>query len=431
MATKQAASWRRIRRILLLIFNLVIILFFSACEPRERINVFDPLADIDSLDLGLAITSADSIIGLRWHAPPTVDYTGFHIYRKVGTGTEYRRIASLPAGQTVYEDTVTDFDVLYRYYVTVQGQSGESPPSYSEKVTPGPLSFWVLDNWLYITLHLTYDLQHTLVTRYGVWQPQSMALDRTRHRALITYPAFQYFEVIDTRNAAGLAYNYELDYPYETVYIEPIGQFWLCDSSGGVFRVATTNGLARLISDEPRKPVQMVTDADFVYILDKGTKSIQMFNLQGDFVGRISKLDTIPLNNPQFIEAAAQNNVLLIIDMNKDGKTLYRYSVNNDSVQLLFSSDGLQTVREAKSGAYLWLSVNNEQGAELVQLSTQGLRLNSLNRFKYIRDFRINTFNGALLVADTGYRELVHIRPDGTVIGRYPQTIYPLRVYIQ
>jgi len=422
---------RTVTPVIILLTVLFYLLFLGGCEPRDRTNIFDPLAKIDSLDLGLTITSADSIVSLRWSAPSLVQYERFHLYRRTGNEKKYRKIATLPAWQKFYKDSVPAYDILYRYYVSVEGQSSESPPSFSARVTPGPVSFWVLDSWLYITLHLTYDLSHTVVTRYGVWEPQDLALDKENNRALITYPIFHYFEIIDTRDGSGLAYNYEMDYPYESIFLKQTAEFWLADTSSGLYKVNPVSGLTDLFFSDTVKPVQMVSDVDHVYVLDTGLKRILVFDLDGNLNRIIAALDTIALQNPQFIETTTQDGHLFIIDMNNNEGILYRYNVDNDSVNVLFKEKGLRTVREEKQGMYLWVSVNNNRQAKLLQLSPEGLRLKSLNGFKYINDFLINRYNGGLLVADAGKRELIHIRQDGTLIGKYPETIAPLKVYNQ
>ncbi|HID39852.1 MAG TPA: hypothetical protein EYP36_10110 [Calditrichaeota bacterium] len=431
MLLNQKNARQRIHKFVVLFLTSLCSLNFGGCEPRERTNIFDPLAKIDSLDLGLTITSADSIIGLRWSAPYIVQYDGFHLYRRMGNEKDYKKIASLPAWQKFYRDSIPTYDILYRYYVIVQGQSGTSPPSHSAQVTPGPVSFWVLDSWLYLTMHLTYDLNHTIVTRYGVWEPQDLALDKKNDRALITYPLFHYFEIIDMRDGSGLAYNYELDYPFVSLFIPQVDEFWLADTSSGLYKVDPLTGKSILFFSETVTPLQMVSDARFVYVLDTGLRNILTFDLDGNLNRTVDMLDTVVLQNPQFIEKTTRDGNLFIIDLNKTEEILYRYNVNDDSVRLIFKGQGLKTVRVESQGRYLWVSVNNEQGGELLQLSPEGLRLKTLNGFKYIADFRINKYNGGLLVADPGQKELIHIREDGTLIGKYSETIFPLKVYTQ
>ncbi len=175
----------------------------------------------------------------------------------------------------------------------------------------------------------------------------------------------------------------------------------------------------------------MVLDENFIYVLDIGLQSIFIFDHSGNLDKTLSSVDTIALQNPQFIEISKQDGNLFIIDMNKNEGILYRYSVDEDKVQIIYKEEGLKTVREENHTGYLWVSINNQQKAKLLQLSPEGLRLKSLDGFGYINDFRINRYNGGLLVADPGKMELLHIRQDGTLIGKYPETIFPLKVYNQ
>jgi hypothetical protein len=66
-----------------------------------------------------------------------------------------------------------------------------------------------------------------------------------------------------------------------------------------------------------------------------------------------------------------------------------------------------------------------------LQLSARGARLNSWQGFKYITDFAINPVNGNLVIADKVLHQLVHLYPDGRILGRFNKAPYPYKVYIE
>ena len=134
---------KKIKYVVFLIF--VSTLFTFTCTEREISNIFDPRWDKDSLDIKLRISSADSVITVKWSAPHTVDYKGFNLYRKVESETEFSLLGFLPEDQTEYDDHIEQYDITYQYYLTIQGENSESPPTKKIQTMPGPVSFWVLD----------------------------------------------------------------------------------------------------------------------------------------------------------------------------------------------------------------------------------------------------------------------------------------------
>ena len=66
-----------------------------------------------------------------------------------------------------------------------------------------------------------------------------------------------------------------------------------------------------------------------------------------------------------------------------------------------------------------------------MQLSVDGDRLYTLNGFERISDFNISHKTGYLIVADAGAGTIVHLKPDGSVIGASDEAYFPFKVYIR
>ena len=99
------------------------------CTDRDRNNIFDPSSGIDSLDIRLYITSADSIVTIKWYSPAKIQYIGYNLYRKAENEDDYNLIASFTPDQSEYIDEDVSNDISYKYYLRIVGEDNESPPT--------------------------------------------------------------------------------------------------------------------------------------------------------------------------------------------------------------------------------------------------------------------------------------------------------------
>lgn len=410
-----------------LIVSLWLFNLFS-CSVREHDNVFDPKSGIDSLNFELILTKADSLISFFWYPPGNVDYQGFHIYRRVLGQDKFSSRAVLNSKQTTFTDTVVSFDFKYFYYLTLIGQSGESPPTKILATIPGPGTIWVLDRWDEYIYKYSYDLQHHYLKHYAIWIPQDLAFNKKEHQALITYPLFHYAELIDAKSGQLINDINDLKYPYACAFHPLQKSFWISDSGGYLYRFQAGNlQNKRLIDDGLNKPVTVAIDADgLVYVLDAGLNQILLYNAGG------SKVDAI--TDPwkiTFVTVNHKTNQVYFISKKADSAKLYQYLTLSKEKKLILKEQNIDLIRQSSYDQTLWLVQNFENSARIVQLSVDGLRLKNLNGYKKIEDLAVNPYNGNLVVADRGAHQVVHLSLTGEIIGKLSNAPFPFRIIIQ
>jgi|GEM_PF-3216046 len=403
----------------------------SACAERDRVNIFDPDSGIDTLDMSVYITSADTVTTLSWFPPRTLKYEGFNLYRKSAAEPSFRRIATLSSNQGEYKDRDTEFDVEYTYYLTIQGENSESPPTRSLQVTPGPASHWVLDRFGLNIFKLTYDLRHKQVTKYAVWIPENLALNPGDQVAVVTYPQYRFVEIFQTRTGSSLTGLSQFRHPYDCLYFPAQNKFWLTDSSGYLYRVQSPDGAIELLDQSLNQPSQITRSNQAVYVLDRGNKQILAYNSGGNKIQTIKDIGSIQLQNPLFIEATPASGQLYIIDQTQSKNVLYAYNPSLNSAQKIYEADHLNTVKIDPEDQAIWVSVDVQQNSRIMQLSLTGDRLSEIEGFGSIADFKINPLTKTFIVADYRNGLVKHIRSNSTTIGIFREAIYPTRVYIQ
>ncbi|EHO41508.1 NHL repeat containing protein [Caldithrix abyssi DSM 13497] len=403
-------------------------LFFVACSVRERDNVFDPQNKLDSLDIPLTLTTADSLISFYWNPPSGIEFTGFHIYRKVSGQNHFTSRAVLPPTQSSFTDTSLSFDVLHSYYLTLIGRSLESPPTRVLNTVPGPGKIWLLDRWDEYFYKYSYGLRHRLLTHYAIWIPEGLALNRSDRQVLVTYPLFHYAELLDSESGALLAAIENIRYPYACAYHPAQKAFWITDSTGSLYRFSASGSQeAELIDDGLKKPLTIVIDASGnVYVLDFRLNRIVIYDQNGNQTNVIDDYERLI-----FLAGNQGGTHLYFINQSQTGNEVYRYSVLSGDAEKVYSGQGAAIVRENPQDQALWLAENMDNVARILQLSPSGVRLTTLDGFKHIEDIAINPYNGNVVVADSRLHQLIHLKPDGRVIGKISDAPFPYRIVIE
>ena len=413
-----------------LLLSLFVTFIFS-CAERDRTNIFDPLAGIDTLDMSLYVTRADELVNIEWYPPSKIDYYGFNIYRKTTQDEAYTQIASLEQNQSGFSDTDTGFDVTYLYYLTIQGKDDESPPTRNIVVTPGPLSFWILDRYGLNMYRTTYDLRHTRLTKYAVWIPEDLSVDPIHNRVLVTYPQYRFAEIFDETGGKTEINLSQFDHPFGCIFEPDYQKFWLTDSSGFVYTIDPVAGNIELIDPSLNKPTQVVTSESYIYLIDSGNEQIISYDKIGNRQSTIKNIGTITLKKPLFIEPVISSGDLFIIDQAEDNRILYRFNRSENSLTEIYTDQHLKTVRFDAEKNSVWLSIDNELNSVIMQLSADGVRLKMLSGFAGIADFRYNPQTSSLIVVDSGERIVKHIRSDESVIGVFEEAVYPSKVFTE
>ncbi len=399
-----------------------------SCSVRERDNIFDPKNPIDSLDLSLTLTSADSLISFYWHAPGGVSFKGFHLYRKLAGEPDFSSRAILAATQTTFTDTAQGFDIPHAYFLTLIGASTESPPSKQLHVVPGPGQIWLLDRWDEYFYKFSYDLRHKLLTHYAIWIPQDLAVNKAQQQILVTYPLFHYAELLDSQTGALLQDIETIAYPYACVFHAQQNAYWISDSTGYLFRAWANNVQnPELIDDALRKPIGLLVDAQGdIHVLDLRLNQIITYDLNGNRLNTISDFD-----QPIFLGLNTSGTHLYVINRGPTQNEIFRISTLNQQAVKIFADSNLTLIKQSPIDGSLWIVQNNKTSAKILQLSDNGVRLNTLGGFGNIADLAVNPYNGNIVIADRKLHQVIHMRANGNVIGKVENAPYPYRIFIE
>ncbi len=418
-----------IGNIIFLILSLMIVSYH--CSVRKHDNIFDPKSGIDTLNMKLELRRADSIIVLSWSPHFQVHIEGFHLYRKAGNETRFSSLAILSANQTEYHDSLVHYDTPYAYYLTLIGKSNESPPTRILKTVPGPGQIWILDRWNEYILKFSYDMRHTLLSHYAIWVPQALAFNSAKNRSIITYPLYHYVEVIDPFYGVLQGEITAIRYPYACAYNPQNQAFWISDSSGALYRYDGHNTL-QLLDNQLIRPLEIAFDAQGkAVVLDSRAHALIFYNADGTRRGTISTVNGRRFASLKFLSANPLQNYFFVIEETDTTDILYRISTLTDSIRCIFRQQGLAVARENPTDHTLWVAINDQEQAKILQLSAAGLRLNTLKGFEFISDFVINPVNGNLVVADPRAHRVLNLRPDGSLVGSFDKAPYPFKVYIE
>ncbi len=401
------------------------------CSVRKHDNIFDPQSGIDTLDMKLELRSADSVICFSWYPHYQAEITGYHLFRKIGNQRTFTSLAVLPATQTRFCDSLVHYDISYAYYLRLIGISDESPPTSVLRTVPGPGQIWVLDRWNEYILKFSYDMRHELLSHYAIWIPQALALNSAKSLAVITYPLYHYIEVIDPATGALKEEVTSVRYPYACVFNRTENNFWITDTTGALYEFGL-NGTLQLLDGKLSKPEEIAFDAQGRgVVLDAGQHALILYHSDGTRRGKITGFNGQRFGSLKFLTAGSQGRYFYFIASGDTCEILYRLSTLTDSLTRLYQESGLQVVRENPKDHTLWLAVNGTHKAKILQLSDDGLRLNTLSGFGYIEDFALNPVNGNLVIADPEAHRVLHLRSDGSKVGVYTKAPYPFKVYIE
>ncbi len=414
---------------LCILFNIFTVF---KCTERDRNNIFDPSSGIDSLDINLYVISADSVITIRWTLPNKVHFIGYNLYRKSVNDDEFQLIASPLSTQLEYVDENVRSDIAYHYYIRVVGEDSESPPSKVLKVTPGPVSFYVLDRLGFALYQLTYDVQHILSTRYTTWSPENIALDSSKDLIMITYPQLRYLEIFSKNLRSIILSGSEFNRPFDCIYNTEEKKFWITDSSGFLYSIDPTTGISQLIDQNLIRPTQMIQTNQGIFLIDIKAAQIIRYNKSGLRQDVIEYMGESRLTQPIYINYAANNAELYIIDkVNTENRILYRYSLLSDSVEVVYQNKYMNGIQIDQNNYSVWISISEPENSVLMQLSSDGIRLNEITGFKGISDFKFISKTNTIVVTDPVTNMVKHLRSNSSVIGVFKEAFYPSKVYVE
>ncbi|RMH61427.1 MAG: hypothetical protein D6677_11760 [Calditrichaeota bacterium] len=407
-------------------------LLFGSCRERPHGNVFDPLNKSQKLELGFTAAGTDSLIRLNWYRPSEPAFTAYNLYRATSADSGFERLAQLPPAQTVFQDSTVRVDVMYRYYMTLQGPEGESFPTEVVQSITGPGAIWMTDSYLFEVREISYDMNRLLTRLFGLWKPERVAFSSDGTRALITYPIINYMHLVDIHTGEEIAGNTGLHRPYDALYNAGQHTFWVIDSSGGLYQADAQNLEVHKLSDAPRHPFQIAAMKDVYAIADYKTPEIGFYNQTGTWVRNLQLPDQQVFKHLILVRADSLRQRLYCLTRTRGDSRLWRYDYNDDHLSVIHTDSLINTFALDVHKNIIWLARAGKSEFELLKLSASGERLSGQeNGFVWPVDVAVNPYNGHIVVADVGQRMVFHYSSDMVLIGQYHAEGDPFRVYIE
>ncbi len=412
---------------------LILLTVLVSCTERERNNIFDPNSGIGTIDVGLRATALETSIQLSWYSAGDIDYNGVKIYRRQPFEDRFEHLITLPRNRYSYTDTIALTDETYTYYMTLIGSDFESPPSRQVQAIAGPGDIWILDRWDFEALNLSYDLRVIKKRRYGVWIPENMAIAKQENLAMITYPLYGYFEIFDINRSYERLYGWsDLERPFDCIFETASRSFWVTDSSSGLYKVSPRSGIIITISTDLVRPTLLGNyDNQTIYLIDKGTHSLNRFGINGENLGKLNKIGDFTLQSPKLFEIDNRNNVIYIVDKTEDGNFLYAYQPASGDARILYTGDNIDVVAPNEAQQTVWIVTRIDFNPKIMQLSRDGTRLTELEGYEYPIDIGVNPYNNNLIIVDAGTATVRHLRSDISEIGSYGGSAQPYKVLIE
>jgi len=416
---------------LLIIFTGSILLL--TCSNRDRDNIFDPRNSNSTIDLDLRIISQDSLINLYW-IEPSENYSGIKLFRKQHDESGYSLLGTLAENTTSYQDIISAYNEEVSYYLKAVGDGIESDSTKPVSIVPGPGTIWVVDPYFWEISRFNYDLSSNRFRILTSFSPENIAFANDDGLLLVTSPAFSYYEILRADNGIPVAESFGIRKPFDAIYDPQAGQFWLVDSTGGLYSI-DKEGTATLVNDKFDQPAQIDLFENKLYILDKKANKIFIYNNLSSLIDSISITeDNSPFASLKLFRIDKQQRNLYILDSPQGHGTLYKYEIESANISEIYSDSLMYLFDVNPLDETIWIVRDNKVNSEIMQLSSSGNRLHSLSEFIKPTDIRINPFNGNVVVADPFLDDekakLFHYRSDLTLIGSYIRVV-PFKVYIE
>ena len=416
----------------------VVLLCMYSCTERDRGNPLDPKSKVKP-DVNLNILSYNDRIELKWNSTNIIDYKGYNIYKQSHHDSAFIIVASeiLP-DPIVFIDMDIDYKTTYSYYLTIQGEEYESSPSNIVSITPGPGYNWIVDNWGYQIIKTTYDAKYKIKEYYTDWRPEDIAIDTENNLAVITQPSGGRIDIINTQTAIRDTFftsenRFFIDYPYLTEFDPKNKMFWISDSAGTIYRISSIDYSISLIQSDIIKPDEIYIHQinEIVYIIDDKSNNIYLYDLNGNYINKISQIGNYIFIKPKkFVVDSADNQFWLVEEVhNKD--YLYTGSIANAQISLVDSFEYVFEISLSPVDQTLWISVFENANSSIMQLSKAGIRQSELTG--YLNPYHVthNPYDGTLLVTDSGNRRVMHYDDYFEILGIFTKLNFPIRIQVE
>lgn len=418
------------------IYCLLITIGFS-CSERERDNPLDPKSKTKPI-ITLRIESHDNRIDLKWDKSDIDDITGYNLYRREHPDSIFKIIHHALSTERSYQDFNVNLGYTYSYYITIVGHGTESSPSNFVHITPGHGYNWIADKWGYQIIKTTYDARYKILHYFTDWMPADIAIDPQNNLALITQPVGNKIVILNTDSATVQAtFNNNdrnfINKPYMVEYEPQFGYFWICDSSGSLYRISTMDFGIELISNNLRKPIDITLDAhnNIINVIDSHDKSIRRFTYEGTLLENIDYIGNHQITNPKKFIMNSIDDRFWLIDQINNKDYIYTGFFLTQEIFLADSVDNAADLCISPIDQSAWIISQKWAKSTILQLSKEGIRQLELSGFYNPNHLTHNPYDGTLLVADTGNYRLIHYTPGFEILGIYSQLNTPVRIEVE
>ena len=371
---------------IILILGILPLLFWK-CAERERINPFDPGANVPP-PLQIQLLPGETDVLLQWNVQGITDYTGFRVYRAVNDTTNFSLLAELPPSQKEYRDENIQQYNWYFYRVTVLGKGTESMPSNLEKTYPGPGTTWILSRYGYSVQQLSYDLQHRLNIYNTQYPPVSWAWDLSGKAIWLTFAQYRYVSRLNLDSGwEDFFFQNGLKRPTDLQWDEVNESLYILDQDLHMIlkmhNEAITDSLFLLDQNYIRL---VLAPSRQIWVL--GEENVLAFREDGNM------LTSIPLP-PKFagmdMIASGDSIFILCADPSAFSSRIIIYNENTNMADTLALSGLFTLLRKPAGKNYYWLAEYlGSNKYQAVKLSLTGERLLSVSGMENIYDIGIN-----------------------------------------
>ena len=414
------------------------ILSLNHCAERDRDNPLDPNTK-QKPDIQLSLLSFNDRIEVYWNPLNISDFVGFNLYRKSHIDSPFSVYAAgLSPDRNNFIDNNISLNNTYFYYLTILGGSSESAPSNIVSTTTGLGYNWIVDKWGYQIIKTTYDGKYQLEKYYTDWPPQDIAVDRNNELALITFPAGGRLDLITTSNSELVQYwdrsdrNF-IENPYKAVYEPNAQMFWISDSGGSLYKMSAVNQAIDLVSLDIEKPGEITLNqsSGTIYVIDEKNNEIYLYNTNGNYISKFSRIADHDLNNPQHFETDTNDQQFWLVEEFSDLSYLYQGYLSPPQITLVDSFEYIYDIQIDQTNQLVWVVVYEDINYKILQLSKGGSRQLELTGVYNPFSVAINPYDATLLVADSGNRRIIHYSGDFDILGIFTNLNFPIKINVE
>ncbi len=334
-----------------------ILLILLACSGWERNNPLDPQNPATHGRVtDVRVVSLKHDVTVSWEPVQLEGMRRYHILRKADSQTDYERIGSVEGNMNFFKDSGRPYDQSVKYQITAETETGyESPPSDSIVITPGPLTYWMLDYYNGSVIRITHDGRHRLAYLSDIIWPTAAASDT----------AGKVLWVVDYLNGALLQISEAgkilkwiegLDHPIDIAFDPLAREIWVVNKKRSEIVCFDSEGaeLSRRSDVEDVRAVTWSGQKGECWILDRGLRKVGLIARTGEWRASCSLrtstghgLDCFlregwvwAADSLDLVSIDRQGNIMKIVEMKEPVGALSVNQTNGDCWVVLNDTDG-------------------------------------------------------------------------------------------